>query len=206
VGLWQLSGRRGWLHASDDALVVLALAGSEGSPQGLVTHVMACPRCGERLAGFEQTLAEGRRIEAVVADQACTQSRLDRQRASILQRIGGSRAAARILPFPVPGRAPATPRRHLVRRSVAAAAVAGLVVGAFAGRFFDSGARSLPASAALTAQRVVSPPAVQTVRAAALNEEAFLGEFEAAVVSPRVEPLLALDALTPRPADVWVVR
>lgn len=197
---WSLARIPGFRHASDDALVFLALVGPEASPERLVAHVARCSRCTVRLGTVEQTLADDRQRNVAEGDQAFSAARLERQRAQVLKRIGGSRAAARILPFPAHGPVtPAAPRHAFMRRSVAAAAVGGLLIGGAAGRLFDP---HQPARQVRTADvRGVPAAIVPEVRTAALSEETFLGEFEAAIGAPRVEPLMALDALTPRPAD-----
>lgn len=205
MGRWNLSRIPGFRHASDDALVFLSLVGPEASPERLVAHVAHCEHCASRLAAIDRRLADDRARLVANDDQAFAPVRLERQRGQILKRIGGSRAAARILPFPAHGpMVPAAPHRSAVRRSVAAAAVAGLVIGGAAGRLFDPHpARDV----AMSRPQVVALDRTPSVRpASAVSEELFLGEFEAAVGASRVEPLMALDALTPSPADVVLIR
>jgi hypothetical protein len=177
--------------------MALAVTGREGSDEVLVGHVSGCPRCTNRLSAFEQVLSDDRLELTAEADRAFGAARLDRQRANVLRRIGGSRSVARILAFPAQGPTVATPRRRVIRRSVAAAAVAGLLIGAAAGRladsqrdFFQQAAEPGPRPDTLTGSLQVSGA-----------DEAFLEDFEAALGSPRVEPLLALDELTPPAAE-----
>jgi hypothetical protein len=205
MGFWTIPRPRAFQHPSDDALTMVALVGPDGVSTPVVTHLTACSRCSVRLHALEQRLAENRHAVIAEADQAFTASRLDRQRSAVLRRIGGSRAAARILPFPAHGPVVLTPRSHLIRRWIAAAAVGGLLIGAAAGRLLDPHRQTFRGGAG-TADRtgdVAAQPAMQlqTVLISPASDEAFLRDFEAALVAPRVEPLLALDALTPRATD-----
>lgn len=128
-----------------------------------------------------------------VADAAFGPARLVRQRAAIDRRVAQrSRGAhARILRFP--GAVVRTAAAHPWRRWVAAAAVAGLLAGAGAGRFLfpdprptSSLASTAPTGRVTPAQFRMSP-----------GDEAFLIEFDAALSGRPGAPLRALDALTP---------
>jgi hypothetical protein len=92
----------------------------------------------------------------------------------------------------------------VLRRSIAAAALGGLLIGAVAGRLLDPhGAARDRATAVTQVDRSAlgADPPVEALQASVAGDEAFLREFEAALVSPQVEPLSALDALTPQPVD-----
>ncbi|HXH07291.1 MAG TPA: hypothetical protein VNI83_11970 [Vicinamibacterales bacterium] len=114
--------------------------------------------------------------------------------------------AARVLPFPA--RHPLPRRQKAPVRWAAAAAAAGLIVGLFAGRGFDR--RLSPAPASEPAPSPVLRPtgtmadsrAERAHPALALSdllaEEPLLVEIDAALASPRVAELQAIDALTPR--------
>jgi len=172
------------------------MAGTLHGDLRLADHLKDCATCQARFAELDRVLAQERRAAAAEADAAFGGTRLEQQRASILRRIGGSRAAARILPFP--GAMQPAPRPHrLWKRSIAAAAVAGIVLGAVAGRLLP--ARSASAGAPAAVERT-APTRVgaEVVRAANWSaDEQFLQDFEAAIVESGVEPLVALDALTP---------
>jgi hypothetical protein len=200
VAVWRIPRARAFYHPGDDALTLLALVGPGGVSAAIVSHVTSCSQCAVRLAALEQRLAEDRRAAVAEADHTFQPPRLERQRASVLRRIGGSRAAARILPFPAHGPVVVTPRHQIVRRSVAAAAVAGLLIGVFAGRLLDP-TRQFFRSSSLDRQASVTRQGVQTVRAAVVSDEDFLLDFEAALGAPRVEALQALDELTPLAAE-----
>ncbi|MGE3843306.1 MAG: hypothetical protein AB7I50_17180 [Vicinamibacterales bacterium] len=177
----------------------------DGDPR-LGDHLKACAPCQARLTELDRILAQERRAAVAEADAAFGGARLERQRASILRRIGGSRAAARILPFP--GAVPTAPRpRHFWKRSIAAAAVAGVILGAVAGRLLPSRSATT-ASVPATAERAAAPRlGPEVVRAASWSaDEQFLQDFEAAIGERRVEPLIALDALTPDWPTDFAVR
>lgn len=182
----------------------MALAGSDYDPR-LAAHIAECSACHARLTELDHQLVHERRTAIAEADAAFPSIRLERQRASVLSRIGGTRAAARILPFPGQTAAVVRPH-HLWKRSIAAAAVVGLVLGAAAGRLLPS--RTSNAAVATRAADRVAPPSiasVDVVRAAWSADEQFFEDFEAALGASRVEPLLALDALTPDlPSDLGV--
>jgi hypothetical protein len=128
------------------------------------------------------------------------------QRERILRRIDALQSGPRVLPFPAAGQnghAPAQPR--VLRRWVAAAAVAGLLVGLGAGRMvFDGGS---PSSTTADARRAIAPaaspaPARQapTIRALhvepSVSDEEFLSEIELATAAPRTRELRAIYAFT----------
>jgi hypothetical protein len=91
----------------------------------------------------------------------------------------------------------------VARRSIAAAALLGLTVGAVAGRLLDRhadapGAGARPA-ASVSADRATE--ATETMAHAAVTpDELFLSELDHALESPRPAPLSTLDALTPQVA------
>jgi hypothetical protein len=109
--------------------------------------------------------------------------------------------AARVLAFPqhLPAQ---VPHRHPVRRSVAAAAIAGVLIGAAAGRLLDPHlARVVRFGAQAESSVPASGPESMSLQASTAGDEDFLLEFEAALGSQRVEPLQALDELTPVTLD-----
>ena len=156
----------------------------------------------------ERLAAQRARIARRLAALARQQERRTSRRA-----VGaGSQAAAprsqpaRVLPFPVRETVVRRPARPV--RWVAAAAAAGLLVGLVAGRGFDRRLASGPSSvgsapsAALRAAPAAEPRPQGARGAPALADllagEPLLVEIEAALASPRVAELQAIDALTPR--------
>jgi hypothetical protein len=187
-------------HPSDDELTLLALAGIHSSDVLVAVHVRACPACAQRMVHLETSLASQRAELAVEADRLFPAARLERQRFAVLQRIGGGRTGARVLAFPRHASVEPLRRHETLRRYVAAAAVAGLLVGAVAGRLFEPGSdwprREARTANRVTLERTAPLEARQTLTAA---EEAFLRDYETAVGSTRVEALRTLDELTPHP-------
>jgi hypothetical protein len=173
------------------------LLGVDASRASLVAHVSACTRCSARLEELIEAVAEDRRRVIGEADRGFSSLRLEHQRAAILRRIGGSRAAARILPFPAPAAAAAQPRRQRVRRWGAAAAVATLIVGAGAGRFLGPRSSLFPAYPSAPPYGASVAHELETLQASVATDEAFLLDFEASLGTPHVEPLRVLDELTP---------
>ena len=130
---------------------------------------------------------------------------MERQRDRILRRIDALQSGPRVLPFPAAGQhghAAAQPR--VFRRWVAAAAVAGLLVGLGAGRmaFNGGGARTDGGRApADRAGGVTGPPRqAPTMRAlhveSGRDDDQFLSEIELATAAPRTRELRAIYAFT----------
>lgn len=199
----------GGRHPGDEQLLELLLApGSSDEDAGARrAHVGACDACRQRLLALEAVLGAARTSLEAEADAWFTDSRLDRQRAGVMRRLAGDQSPARVLSFPGAWRL-ARPGRGVARRWVAAAAVAGLLLGLVAGLTLDphhgrlerlvagsgfgrpEGGPLGPERSRLRAPVAVSP-----------NDEAFLVELDAAMRAPRIEPLQVLDELTPRMAE-----
>lgn len=170
-------------------------------------HLDLCVACQDRYVALVAFLSRQRGDALDAADAAFTPERLAAQKDHILRRLGNLARPVRVLPFPLPPRV--APAVHRVGRQwVAMAAAAGLIIGLAAGLTVN-----MHPFGADFAQR---NPATQTVsqrpnaanRAAqdpAQSDEAFLSELESALVSPRVEELQALDALTPRVREVALI-
>jgi hypothetical protein len=200
MATWRL--RRGSSeHPGEDALAMLAFAGLEAADGEVQAHVGACRACADRLASMAAGLADDREAAQAEAERQLTPRFLERQRAAIRRRLGGPVVAARILAFPAHGPVAAPPRHRVVRRSVAAAAVAGLLVGVTAGRLLDPH-RTPVSPAGRGGPEVLGAPALpEILQASAAGDEAFLRDFESAIGAPRVEPLRALEELTPQLPD-----
>lgn len=169
----------------------------------IAAHAGACAECRAEAEAIAAALADLRTDLEAQADAAFTPLALDRQRAAIMRRLMPAERA-RILSFPARGPARPSAYGH-ARRWVAGAAAAGLILGVVAGRvllpsgpqLWQQGSSSAPSAAATTARAL---PATVPVDA----DEIFLTELDMAAVQPRIEPLLAIDALTPRSADLAV--
>ena len=209
MSIWRITREDSRAHVADADLAALVLAGPDAAAPRTLAHLTSCPPCAEGLGTLEARLDEDRRVATAAADRAFPADRLDRQRAAILRRLGYGRHLARILPFP--STAPPVVsmlRRQVVHRWVAAAALAGLIVGAVAGRLLETPRRPAPSRAVANTHATPDTAlAPQQLQASALAEEAFFRDFEAAAIDgPHVEPLRALDALTPHPADARLPR
>jgi hypothetical protein len=196
-------------HLDDNALIRRYLADRglealESSDEALLRHLAHCPACDARYVALRSTFDDTREAAAGEAVAACSPERMERQRDRILRRIDALSGGTRVLPFPAPGRGARTGGQPwALGRWVAAAAVAGLVIGLTAGRLIymggpgtapDTRTRSAAVTAALPA------PSVPTIHAVGVpfpaNEEQFLSEIELATAAPRAAELRAIYAFT----------
>jgi len=116
-------------HLTEDQLISL------GAAAALPAEAAVCPECLARRHSVARTLREVADVATIAVDEQFPPERLARQRARILARIERYGQRARVLAFPSPPtHRPALLRPRSVRRWVAAAAAAGLVVGLVAGR------------------------------------------------------------------------
>jgi hypothetical protein len=191
------AGDTGWAHPSDIDLLTELLARGEAGP-ALPEHVAACATCSARWRALASTLEGDRVALAAAADAYFPADRLERQRRHVARRIEHGHRAARVLRFPVMAMRD-TPRRRAAHRSVAAAALLGLIVGTLAGRLLDRHAQA-PGAAVPAAVSAADPDTETMAQAAVTPDEAFLSELDHALASPRPAPLSALDALTPQVA------
>lgn len=193
-------------HLSDDRLIELGMIepgmiepGTAGLEASGNAHLAACAQCQLRCASLVLLLDEVTAVTGAEADAAFPGERLARQQARILQRIDQDGRPGRLIVFPA-GRPPAPllVRSRPASRWVAAAAVAGLVVGLLTGQF-------LPVGSSAPASQIVSNEAGagMTLRAVSttLSDDEFLGQVEAAG-SAGPAALRPLDALTPRAWEV----
>lgn len=186
-------------HPDEAAL----LAGAVSADPTVVRHIADCPACAARVEAAEGVWKDVREAAAAEADAAFTDGRLARQHASVMRRLDPSAHPARVLTFPSTVRLVA-PRHRVAVRWAAAAAVAGLLLGVSAGRVLDRWPYRAPAPAS---HIVTTVPGAVEQRAAAggttevVGEEAFLAAISTAPLTPSIEPLHALDAMTPRAAE-----
>lgn len=174
-------------------------------------HVRTCDACARRYERLTASLEQLRRHAIAEADAYFTADRLTAQRDHVMRHLEGAEHPARVIPFPHAAAKPRVARVHApMFRWVAAAAVAGLVIGVSAGRllYVRPGVASHPVASvqARATQQAISP-SVSTYEGVTRNvnvEEAFLLEVEAALSQQRVAELRAIDALTPRARDMVV--
>ena len=197
-------------HLDDRALIRRYLADRglealEARDEALLRHLVQCPDCEARYVALQAAFDESRGAAIAGADEACSAGRLATQRDRILHRIDAQFEGARVLAFPASGTSHATTKPSpLVRRWVAAAAVAGLVVGLTAGRFLpfgghdESATARRPVSAAGPATPRSTPVlrAVNTNRPQPVDEDEFLSEVDMATAAPQAAELRAIYAFT----------
>jgi hypothetical protein len=197
-------------HLDDNLLIrrYLAdrgLAALEASDEAPLRHLAHCPACEARYQALRLAFDETRDAAVADAEAVCTPDRMDRQRERILRRIDALQSGPRVLPFPAAsqnGHTVAQPR--VMRRWIAAAAVAGLLVGLGAGRmvFNSSGARTTTEARQQTAPASAPAPSRQTPTIRALHvepgvsDDQFLSEIELATAAPRTRELRAIYAFT----------
>lgn len=175
-------------HLDDATLRALALD-AEGAAAETTAHLAACGRCQAAADAARRTLDSARADADAAVDAVFSAADLERQRRSVLARVMRGHRSARVLAFPGPD--PGVARPHADRRWLAAAAAAGLVLGALAGqvphlRTAATPAETAPASSAVTARAETHP-----------FDDTLLSEVEAALAPGTRPELRALDALTP---------
>lgn len=198
---WLASVRNGpgSRHLTDRELLRIVADGAAGTARN--AHLAACRRCARRVAALRGDLDRIAAAAAAAFDEALPAWRLARPRRRILDRIrraAGRPGAARILRFPAPA-ARAASGANPVRRRLALAAAAGLLVAAGVGQVVDGGRRTAggpqPAATAAPARPVIGPAGGPPQPVA---DEQLMRELEEALNSPRIGPLVALDEMTPR--------
>ncbi len=181
-------------HLDETTLHLLALD-PDGADAAATTHLAACVRCQSRAAATARGLDGLRGDARAAADLAFSAADLERQRRTIAARIVRGHRAARVLVFP--RHEPGLPSRRADRRWLAAAAAAGLVLGALAGQLPHLRSPLAPAGSA-GAGPDLGPPTVVAVRTDVRPlEDTLLSEVEAALDTEARPALRALDALTP---------
>jgi anti-sigma factor RsiW len=195
-------------HLDDDRLFdcyVSARIGEHPDPSAL-EHLGDCDDCERRYAELS-TFMESLATEATAeADDHFTPERLRIQRQRIAEKIAQAGRAARVISFPgreaSAGHDPQPSR--VASRWVAAAAVAGIIIGLGAGVFLESESRTPRAhtqSAALRPAKL-SAPSTPFVPGSEAADDRFMSELELALDRPRTRELAPFDALTPHVREV----
>ena len=206
-------------HPADDRLIDAYFAKGEaddGTAAVAATrrHLEACPSCARRYELISEPLERLRVQETGAADAVFTSERLNAQREHILHRLEAAEHPARVIPFPF-----ASSGRHagggarIMRRWVAAAAAAGLLVGLGLGRLAAPVGPQAPRPSLVAANRALQTgPAIRPVAGSpdstignSTGDEAFLLALDEAV-NRRVSiaELRAIDDLTPHAATLDV--
>ena len=192
-------------HLDDSALIRRYLAergleALEASDEAGLRHLVRCPSCDARYVALQRAFDDARDAVVDRADATFTPERLAEQRDRILRRIDARYDGPRVLPFPAGAvAAHGTPPSLLVKGWIAAAAVAGLVIGLTAGQFlhFTEDAAPVARSVAPAIGPARATPVLRAVNSApAADEEAFLSEIDMAAAGPQAAELRAIYAFT----------
>jgi hypothetical protein len=197
-------------HLPDDRLIELCVVDTPSATEQ--QHLSACARCDARRVRLQRMLDDVAHTATAAADAAFPPERLARQQARILTHLQHDGRPARVIAFPA-GHTPHEPSVTRTRpgsRWIAAAAVAGLVVGAIAGRFGHDYSFRRPAAHVIVAHAVEQPELRATSSTAgirevtaSLSEDEFLSQREMAIDAPAAAALQPIDDLTP---TAWEVR
>ena len=196
-------------HLSDDRLIELSMLEAVSTTEQ--QHLSACARCDARRVRLQRMLDDVSDTATAAADAAFPPERLARQHSRILAHLQHEGRPARVIAFPA-GHAqhePTVSRTRAGSRWVAAAAVAGLVVGVVAGRFGHDYGR--PGASRVIVARTGEDPEIRAAGStgairevtASISDDEFLNQIEMAIDAPAAAALQPLDDLTPR---AWEVR
>ena len=175
-------------------------------------HLAACARCDARRVRLQRLLESVSDTATAAADAAFPPERLARQQARILAHLAHEGRPARVIAFPAGQTQPESPvsRTRPGSRWIAAAAVAGLVVGVIAGRFGHDYSFGRPGGSRVIVAHTAERPELRTngptaaIRevTASISEDEFLNQLEIAIDAPAAAALQPIDELTPRAWDV----
>ena len=199
----RLAGR----HLDDASLAAIwtsmTAAGASVTAGASDPHLASCGECRVRYDAFASWMEEIRTDARLEADEIFTPERLAAQQAVIARRLEAAERPARVIAFPKFSSS-TTGRSAPVRRWIAAAAAAGLLVGLGLGQIMDlrhfGDPRTFPGARTVQQPRVDATARAVVPANAGGNEEVLLLELEAAA-TPQYEALRAYETLTPRAAD-----
>lgn len=198
--IWALS------MASGEAPFGNAAAAPNGSRRTAAhDHLDACGICRARYDAY-CAWTDALRAEAVAeADAAFPADRLAAQQSHILRRLEALERPARVIAFPKFAQ-PVTAGRAVAYRWVAAAAAAGLIIGLGLGQWIDfshRGSTMPPAAHTQLASSATPADGRLQTASATISDDALLSDLEAsAALNPPVDPLRAIDTITPRSRDL----
>ncbi|MXY24703.1 MAG: hypothetical protein F4Y45_09300 [Acidobacteria bacterium] len=167
----------------------------------LAAHLAACPECAARRSEARVVLDRFANAAESAFDAEMPPHRLARQRRRVLRRIEGvlGQRTARILRFPVTDR-PTVRQASRAARWFGATAAAGLLVAMVLVQPGDA-PRSASDVAPPGAETLATVPALELASEtppALMTDEQLMRDLETALATRRVEPLMALDELTPQ--------
>jgi hypothetical protein len=191
-------------HLPDERLLDACLAARQGERPDppVADHLADCGACRVRYEELVQVMDLVRQEGETEADVVFTPERLRQQQLQIARRLEHVGRAARVISFPgrfvhrtmTASSVPSAPRW------VAAAAAAGLFVGAALGASYGWGARG---GFTVAGDRRMTPVATRgTSPGEVAADDAFLSELELALERPHTRELRAFDALTPHVREI----
>jgi hypothetical protein len=198
------------VHLSDDRLIEVSLL--EAASIAEQQHLGACARCDARRVRLRSLLDDVSGAAAAEADAVFPPERLARQHARILSQLQHDGRPGRLIAFPAGyTHEPMVSRTRPSTRWIAAAAVAGLVIGVIAGRFGHDYSLGRPGGARIAVTRSADAPELRAAGStgvireisAAISDEEFLSQIETAIDGPTTAALQPLNDLTPL---AWEVR
>jgi hypothetical protein len=197
-------------HLTDDRLIELCILDAASGVEQ--EHLAACARCDARRVRLQRLLESVSDTATAAADAAFPPERLTRQQARILARLQHEGGPARVIAFPAGHAQPesAPSRTRPGSRWIAAAAVAGLVIGLIAGRFGHDASFTRPGTSRVIVARTAEQPELRAAGStggirevtASISDDEFLNQLEIALDAPAAAALQPIDDLTPRAWDV----
>lgn len=190
-------------HLSEERLAEMCLTEAPSSSEQ--QHLGACSACETRRVSLAHVLGEIAQAASEDAAAALSAERLAKQQLRIMKRLEHEGRPGRVISFPAhqPLEAAAL-RTRPASRWIAAAAVAGLIIGVAAGRIGYNPSRVLLSSQALSSPAPTRPAGVAAMRTVSttISDDELLGRIELAIDGRGGASLQALDDLTPRTWDV----
>lgn len=188
-------------HLVDDQMIAVYIGAEPrfGRRTRALNHLQACIACARRYETFVQQMADLREDAAAEADEIFTPGKLEVQRAQILARLERTWHPARVLPFPSHAAQNLSIfTGNQVKRWIAAAAAAGLILGLTLGRMADRAAPPHNDSLRITAPATTRPAPVVRPPSEVAYEEDILSRVEQAQGELQVPAELeALGGITP---------
>jgi hypothetical protein len=185
-------------HISDDRLVDICLNAATAAERA---HLAICPRCEERRVDIVGILAELDDAATQDAGVAFSDERLEKQHASILQRVESDGRPGRLVAFPAPpaGATVMTTRRPRMSWAAAVAAAA-FIAGVFTGQWTHIFTETDLAPSHVVANETDPTPLLPVPTT--FSEDEFLGQVELAASRNGPVALRPLDSITPRAWEV----
>ena len=190
-------------HLNDDQMIAVYVGAEPrfGRRNRTLGHLQACPTCARRYQAFADQMNDLREEAVAEADEVFTPAMLEAQRQQIFARLAHATHPARVIPFPSHSSANLSIFTGTqVRRWIAAAAAAGLLMGITLGRMADIVSPSHDRDTRVAAPAVPTPQVPPSPKPAndVANEEEILSRVEQAQGELQVPAELeALGGITP---------